>query len=138
MALDEEQPGIPSPSTSFDAYQVSIQSAAVSATKCSMELPKDIAYHRSLDRKFGKRLDECSDRILAITSRLLEYAESGDDAEGTSNVGIGKGKGKRRLESEEDIVDGFHSLIVDVIDQLLERTVSKLRVSPMLDPKLLL
>jgi exosome complex exonuclease RRP6 len=124
-SLDNEQPKIPSPSTSFDTYQAMLQSAAVSATKCSMGLPKDISYHRSLDRKFGKRLDACSDRILAMTSRLLEYAETGNSAEAISSMAMGKGKGKRRLESEEDIVDGFHSLVVDVMDQLLERTVSE-------------
>lgn len=126
MPLDEEQPSIPTPSTSFDAYQVSLQSAAVAATKCCMRLPKDLSYHRSLDRKFGKRLDACSNRILSITSHLIEYAEAGNIAEGASNTGMGKGKGKCRLESEEDVVDGFHSLVVDVMDQLLERTVSSL------------
>lgn len=60
-----------------------------------------------------------------MTSQLLEYAETGNSAEVMSNLGVGKGKGKRRLESEEDIVDGFHSLVVDVMDQLFERTVSK-------------
>ncbi|KAF8510838.1 ribonuclease H-like domain-containing protein [Gautieria morchelliformis] len=121
MALDEE-PEIPSPSASFDAYQVLLQSAAVSATKAAIGLPQDISYHRSLDRKFGKRLDTCSDRILSITSQLLEYAEAGNSTEGTSNTRSKKGKGKRKLDSEEDIVDGFHSLVVDVMDQLLERT----------------
>ena len=93
-----------------------------------MGLPKDLSYHRSLDRKFGKRLDACSKRILDIVSQLLEYAEAGNIAEGASSagVGMGKGKGKRRLESEEDIMDGFHSLVVDVMDPLFERTVSNL------------
>lgn len=122
MSSGDEQSLVPSPSTSYDAYQIALQSAAVSSIKASMSLPKDISYHRSLDRNFGKRLDACSDRILTLTSRLLDYAEASNDIEGSSTWR--KDKGKRRLETEEDVVDDFHSRVVDVLDQLLERTVS--------------
>jgi len=123
MSSDAEQADIPSPSTSFNAYQVALQSAAVSAVRSSVALPKDISYHRSLDRKFGKQLDAVSDRILDLTSKLLDYAEAANDVEGVTNKTSSKGKGKRRLETEDDIVDSFHFKVVDVLDQLLEKTV---------------
>ncbi|KAF8582891.1 hypothetical protein K439DRAFT_1634914 [Ramaria rubella] len=120
MSTDDEHSAVPSPSTSFDEFQTALQSAAVAATKSSLGLPKDLSYHRSLNRKFGKRLDACSDRILAITSQLLQYVDAGNELEGAPSLGTGNGKGKHRLESEDDVVDGF-SLVVDVMDQLLER-----------------
>ncbi|KAF8517423.1 ribonuclease H-like domain-containing protein [Hysterangium stoloniferum] len=122
MSSGDDESKIPSPTTSFDEYQLSLQSAAVSAIKSSMGLPKDISYHRSLDRKFGKRLDACSDRILTLTSRLLDFAQSSSVAESGPHVARSGDKGKRRLENEEDVVDSFHSLVVDVMDQLLERS----------------
>ncbi|KIJ54917.1 hypothetical protein M422DRAFT_775114 [Sphaerobolus stellatus SS14] len=122
MSSSDEQPDIPSPSTSFDAYQIELQSAAVSAVKRSVALPKDISYHRSLDRKFGKQIDDVSNRILALTSKLLDYAEAANDVEGAPDRASSKNKGKRKLETEEDVVDDFHSRVVDVLDQLLERT----------------
>lgn len=129
MSSDDETTRIPSPSTSFEAYQVKLQEVAVTATKNSMSLPKDLSYHRSLDRKFGKRLDACSTRILSLTTRLLEFADAENETEGTSS----KGKGRCKLESEEDVVDRFRFLVVDVMDQLLERAVSRLLYFPSLN-----
>ncbi|KAF5362917.1 hypothetical protein D9758_007096 [Tetrapyrgos nigripes] len=52
--------------------------------------------------------------ILGVANKILGLVGASD-----SN---GKGKAKAKLESEEDVVDNFHSLVVDTMDQLLEKT----------------
>ena len=107
----------PMASASFDPYITRLQAAALGATRKSAGLPADIVFHRSMDPEFAQSLDAFSDRVLAITNRFLNLVSTVDQTQ------IGRGKGKAKLESRDDVVDNFHSLVVDSMDQLLERTV---------------
>ncbi|CAA7266028.1 unnamed protein product [Cyclocybe aegerita] len=102
-------------SASFDAYHGRLQTAALTATRKAATLPADIAFHRSMDQSLAQDLDALSERVLSITNRLLGLVSTVDQ---TQN----KGKGKAKLEGEDDVVDNFHSAVVDTIDQLLEKT----------------
>jgi exosome complex exonuclease RRP6 len=104
-----------SPET-FEAYNVQLQTAILNPTKHAFSLPTDLAFHRSIDRDLAKELDLCSSKVMAITNNLLAFTATGNM----------KGKGKARLlETQEDVVDNFHSMVVDDMEQLLERTVSQ-------------
>lgn len=100
----------------FDNYNTALQTVALKATKHAVQLPSDIAFHRSVDRSFAKEIDACSSRVLSLTNRLLSLVSTAD----TSSA-RGKGKGKGKLE--DDVVDNFHAVVVDSMDQLLERAV---------------
>ncbi|KAF5315383.1 hypothetical protein D9619_007468 [Psilocybe cf. subviscida] len=100
-------------STGFDAYNAKLQASALAATRKSAGIPGDVGFHRSMDQDLASDLDAFSDRVLAMTNRLLNLV---------STVDYIQGKGKAKLESEDDVVDQFHSLVVDSMDQLLERT----------------
>lgn len=97
-------------SDNFDEYTSELQSAALKATRNVLALPSDIGFHRSMDTDFSKDLDIFSSRVLSLTNRLLALVD-----------------GKGKLSSQDDVLDSFHSLVVDSIDQVLERTVCTLR-----------
>lgn len=101
-------------STEFDAFNAKLQASALAATRKSAGIPADVAFHRSMDQDLASNLDAFSERVLAMTNRLLNLASTVDHT---------RSKGKAKLESEDDVVDQFHSLVVDSVDQLLERTV---------------
>lgn len=100
-------------SNSFDEFNTNVQAAALKATKSAVQIPSDVAWHRSMDSEFAKDLDEFSTRVLTLTNKLLTLASTGDP-HGRST----------RLESRDDVLDGFESLVVDSVDHLLERAVS--------------
>ena len=106
-------------SASFDAHITRLQAAALGATRKSAVLPTDIAFHRSMDPEFARGLDAFSDRVLAMTNKLLNLVSTVDQTQ------TSRGKGKAKLENQDDVVDNFHSLIVDSVDQLLEKTVRR-------------
>ncbi|GBE85266.1 Exosome complex exonuclease rrp6 [Sparassis crispa] len=99
----------------FNTYNTQLQSAALKATKCAVGIPSDLAFHRSIDRGFARDIDACSGRVLALTNRLLALASTADASADARR------KGKAKLESTDDVVDNFHSLVIDSMDQLLER-----------------
>ena len=101
-------------STNFESSNSELQAAALNATKLAASLPADLDFHRSLDKQFAQALDSCSDKVLNLTNRLLSFV---------STIEGSKGKGKRKLEDEEDVVDKFNSVVVDVVDQLFEKAV---------------
>jgi exosome complex exonuclease RRP6 len=101
-------------STGFDAFNATLQASALAATRKSAGIPGDVGFHRSMDQDLATNLDAFSERVLAMTNRLLNLVSTVDHTQG---------KGKAKLESEDDVVDQFHSLVVDSMDQLLERTV---------------
>lgn len=103
-------------SSSFDDYNTKIQTYALKATRSAATLPADINFYRSIDTGLAHDVDAISSRVLNLTNKLLGFSSSLD----THAV---KGKGKARLEDQDDVVDNFHSLVVDVMDQLFERTV---------------
>ncbi|KAF5360491.1 hypothetical protein D9756_004521 [Leucocoprinus leucothites] len=105
-------------SAAFDEYNTKLQSSALKATRNAATLPADINFYRSLDTGVARDIDNISSRVLNMTNRLLELSSSIDQ----NTASKGKGKGKARLEDKDDVVDDFHSLVVDVMDQLFERT----------------
>jgi len=113
----------PMASASFDLHITRLQAAALGATRKSAVLPADIAFHRSMDPEFAQGLDAFSERVLAMTNKLLNLVSSVDQTK------TNRGKGKAKLENQDDVVDNFHSLVVDSMDQLLEKTVCQFRVA---------
>ena len=103
----------------FDAFNSDLQENALKTTRNALALPSDVAFHRSIDADFAKDLDDFSSRVLSLTNKLLSLVGTSDTIQSSL---MGKGKGK--LENQDDVVDNFHSLVVDSMDQLLERTVS--------------
>lgn len=109
-------------SANFDTFNSNIQTCALKTTRNALSLPADVAFHRSMDPAFSKELDVLSSRVLSLTSKLLSLAASADATQSA------RGKGKGKLENQDDVVDNFHSLVVDSMDQLLERTVRTLEL----------
>ncbi|KAF8148190.1 hypothetical protein B0H34DRAFT_737252 [Crassisporium funariophilum] len=103
-------------SAAFDAYNAQLQGLALTATRKAVGLPADVAFHRSMDHSFAQELDAFSARVLSVTNKLLSLVGSVDTTQG------GRGKGKAKLTNQDDVIDNFHSLVVDSMDQLLERT----------------
>ena len=105
-------------SAGFNVCNTKLQTASLTTIRKAVSLPSDVAFHRSMDHSFAQDLDAFSERVLLITNKLLNLAATVDHSQGI----LGKGKGK--LASQDDVVDNFHSLVVDSMDQLLEKTVS--------------
>ncbi|KIK48040.1 hypothetical protein CY34DRAFT_21042 [Suillus luteus UH-Slu-Lm8-n1] len=100
-------------SSTFPDYATSVQSAALTTTRlAATTLPPDIEFHRSIHVSFAVELDSLSTRVLRLTNRLVRLAGSAE----SSTLGRGT------LDDEEDVLDGFKSLIVDPVDRLFERT----------------
>ncbi|KAI0823218.1 hypothetical protein BC628DRAFT_1325541 [Trametes gibbosa] len=99
-------------SSHFNDYNTQLQGAALKATRAALGLPTDVPFHRSVHPDFAQELDRCSTRVLSVATKLLHLASTAS----TSN----SGKGKARLDSQDDVVDHFHSFVVDAMDQLLE------------------
>ena len=103
----------------FEDYNLKLQASILYPTKHAYALPTDIQFHKSIDRDFAEEIEACSTKVLSITNRLLTLATSS-----TTNPG---GKGKARLIVDQDgVVDDFDSVVVDIMDQLLERVVSEI------------
>ncbi|KAI0739418.1 hypothetical protein C8Q80DRAFT_1198600 [Daedaleopsis nitida] len=102
-------------SSSFNEYNAQLQGAALKATRAAVFLPADIPFHRSVHPDFAEEVDQCSARVLSLTNKLLQLSST---LNASNNP---RGKGKARLEVQDDVVDNFHSLVVDAMDQLLER-----------------
>ncbi|KAF8652850.1 hypothetical protein AX16_004125 [Volvariella volvacea WC 439] len=105
-------------SETFDDYYAALQSLALNSTRTALKLPSDIGFHKSLSSEYARSSEKVEGRLLELTNRLLSLVES--DPGSTSNVRYGKGKEK--LQSEEDVVDQFRAVVVDSMDQLLEKT----------------
>ena len=104
--------------SNFEDYNLKLQASILNPTKHAFALPTDIKFHKSIDRGFAEEIEACSTKVLSITNKLLTLATSS-----TANLG---GKGKARLiADQDDVVDDFDSVVVDVMDQLLERVVSE-------------
>ena len=98
---------------SFEEYNESTKSAILNSTKLAVALPMDIGFHRSVDKDFSKAIDACSGRTLLLTNKLLNLAEPNNKAT----------KGKEKLENQEEVLDRFGTLVVDILDQFFERAV---------------
>ncbi|WRT64045.1 uncharacterized protein IL334_000973 [Kwoniella shivajii] len=121
---------VPSPTTDFDQYLPHLTSALDKLTTNAAALPdkSDLSFHKTLDRGFAKDLDDASERVLKLTERLLSLVDQSQHSsrdKGNSKVPSSKTsskvKGRRRkLEDEDDVVDGFRQSVVGVVDGLLE------------------
>lgn len=107
-------------SAGFNVCNAKIQTTALTTIRKAVGLPSDVAFHRSMDHSFAQDLDAFSERVLLLTNKLLNLATTVDQSQGI----LGNGKGKGKLANQDDVVDNFHSLVVDSMDQLLEKTVS--------------
>ena len=101
----------------FDGYYAKLQESALKATKHAAGIPSDLAYHRSVDSDLAKDLEACSSRVASITNIVLGLASTIGSSKSA------KGKGKARLQDEDDFLDRFGALVVEPMDQLLERAV---------------
>ncbi|GLB45506.1 putative HRDC domain containing protein [Lyophyllum shimeji] len=102
-------------STTYDEFNSQLQTNALKATRNALALPSDVAFHRSMDPTFARDLDVFSSRVLSLTNKVLALVATAD---ATSS----RAKGKGKLETQDDVIDNFHALVVDPMDQLLERT----------------
>ena len=108
-------------SAGFNACNAQLQATALTATRKAAGLPSDVGFHRSMDHSFAQDLDAFSERVLLVTNKLLKLVATVDESKGCSSRGKGK---EKELASQDDVVDNFYSLVVDSMDQLLEKTVS--------------
>ncbi|XP_006462303.1 hypothetical protein AGABI2DRAFT_186278 [Agaricus bisporus var. bisporus H97] len=104
-------------SQAFMVTSTKLQTAALAATRTAAGLPADIGFYRSIDSGLAHDIDAVSSRVLNLTNRLLQYSSSVNP-----QAAKGNRKGKTKLEDQDDVADNFHSLVVDVMDQLFERT----------------
>ena len=103
--------------SSFEDYNLKLQTSILNPTKHAFALPADIQFHKSIDRDFAEEIEACSTKVLSITNKLLTLA--------TNSTANPSGNGKTRLVADQDdVVDDFDSVVVDIMDQLLERVVS--------------
>ncbi|KAJ3988399.1 ribonuclease H-like domain-containing protein [Lentinula detonsa] len=99
-------------SSRFNEMNSRIQTSALKATRNSMLLPSDINFHRTMDTEFSRDLDAFSSRILSIANQVIALMGTADQSTKT----------KGKLENEDDVVDNFHSVVVDTVDRMMERT----------------
>ncbi|KAJ3794444.1 hypothetical protein GGU11DRAFT_689806 [Lentinula aff. detonsa] len=99
-------------SSRFNEMNSRIQTSALKATRNSMLLPSDINFHRTMDTEFSRDLDAFSSRILSIANQVMALMGTADQST----------KPKGKLENEDDVVDNFHSVVVDTVDRMMERT----------------
>lgn len=93
----------------MDDHLEALQAAALSATRCAAALPTDIQFYRSLDSAVAHDIDALHARLLALTNRLLQFAS-------TVHTPL--------LHDHDSLLVDFHPLVVNVMDDLFERTVS--------------
>lgn len=105
----------------FNDYYSSLQTLALTSVRNGLALPQDVAFHRSMNPGFAREIDNVEKRVLALTSKLLSLSAGSD----TTTEGSRKGKERACLQDQDDLIDTFQSLVVDVVDQLLERTVCR-------------
>ena len=96
----------------MDDHLQSLQSSALTATRHAAALPTDLPFYRSVDTGISQQIDSISSRVLHLTHQLLQLASSLNP------------KPKESLQDQDSLVFHFHSLVVDVMDHLFERTVS--------------
>ncbi|KAL5501535.1 RRP6 [Sanghuangporus vaninii] len=97
-----------------DEYIADVQNSILKAMRLAVALPADINFNRAIDNDFAREIDSCSTTTLELANRLLGHSTS-------SYATNSRARCKSKLEGQEDVVDSFGSLVVDVLDQLFER-----------------
>lgn len=91
----------------YPEWQASLLKQLVATTKAASAVgSQDVSFERSIDSKFDSSLTSVTDRLLALSNRLLKFA----------------GSKTEEFEDEDDLEDRWAE-IVDVVDGLLERAV---------------
>ncbi|PWY97977.1 hypothetical protein BCV70DRAFT_202466 [Testicularia cyperi] len=115
---------IPNPKTDLSAYLLRLQSALQPLTRNASQIPShgDLAFHRSMDRKLGKKLDAESDRILDTISDLAMWVAADSRAPKIPLMAERKdSKGKLKLElADVTTKESFNTNIGELVDHLLE------------------
>jgi exosome complex exonuclease RRP6 len=98
-----------SSSQDFKSLQEKIQAALVKATRTSNQVAaEDLNFQRRSNPAAAEQLDDASERLLSLSTSLLESATKGAAAK------------LPQLEDPDD-VEVHWSRVVDVIDSLLEK-----------------
>lgn len=98
-----------SSSQDFKSLQEKIQAALVKVTRTSNQIAaEDLNFQRRSNPTAAEQLDESSERLLSLSTSLLESATKGAAAKAP------------KLEDADD-VEAHWSRVVDVIDTLLEK-----------------
>lgn len=109
-------PLVPAPDSDFAAFVDSMTAALEAGTSHAAQFPdkSDLMFHRTLDRKFARGIDSSGQRVLKLADQLLQLTV--DSQPKTKN----RLKPRRKLADEDDVVDSFHSTVVEHVDSLLE------------------
>ncbi|KAF9581222.1 exosome nuclease subunit [Lunasporangiospora selenospora] len=92
----------------FEGWQKSLFSTLVRASKAANAIPADdVSFYRSLDQSFAANMDDVASASLDMCNGLLYQAG---------------GSAVQRLNDKDDVKDRF-DVIVDVVDNLLEKVV---------------
>lgn len=110
-------------SSSFDTFYGKIQSSTLDSVRKSVGIPTDVSFHRSVDSELATQLDTLSTRVLSLTNRVFALSQLSAGSVSNSSGRKGKEKEAQQLHGQDDVVDSFQSLVVDVVDGLFERTV---------------
>jgi exosome complex exonuclease RRP6 len=111
---------------SLEEYLAILKGRTDQTVSSASKLPQDIPFHRSLDRKFRTDLDAASERVLRLTNKLLKLSNSLNKKKAAATQGRKSRRDEENeptLNDEDDIMDRFHSIVVDVLDPLLEHAV---------------
>lgn len=93
----------------FKSMQDEIQAALIASTRSvSLISSEDLAFQRSLNSEVGSALDEQSNRLLALSKKLLDSAASIAELRAPD------------LEDTDDVENNWRG-VVDVLDSLLEK-----------------
>lgn len=114
---------VPDPRDSLNGYLGALQGALVPATRNVSEIPtpEDMAFNRSIDRKFAKSVDEQTKRVDAMIQAIVRWAA---DSKGKGKEAAGKGSDSDDEDGDADDADPAgkgYARIADVVDHLLEQ-----------------
>ncbi|ODO11792.1 hypothetical protein I350_00576 [Cryptococcus amylolentus CBS 6273] len=120
--MSAQNNAVASPADAFADYLPQLTAALDSLTTDVAALPgkSDLDFQRTMDRSFGKDLDKASQRVLNLTERVLALV---DESQRAAAAGAKKGKPvtrRRKLEDEDDVIDGYKGSVLGVVDGLLE------------------
>ncbi|TYJ57578.1 hypothetical protein B9479_001660 [Cryptococcus floricola] len=120
--MSAQHNAVASPADAFADYLPQLTAALDSLTTDAAALPgkSDLDFQRTIDRSFGKDLDQASQRVLNLTERVLALV---DESQRAAAAGEKKGKPvtrRRKLEDEDDVIDGYKGSVLGVVDGLLE------------------
>lgn len=90
-----------------DDHLQSLQAAALKATRYAATLPADIHFYRSLDSTVAHDIDALHARLLTLTNSLLQFSSAQTPL----------------LHDHDSLLVDFQPLVVNVMDDLFERTV---------------